>query len=420
MAIEQSTNTITEPGMVIIGGGQAGGRAALSLREHGWVGTIHLVCEEPYIPYERPILSKRYLLEEISTNEFVVSPEEELNTQGISIHLGVSATHINRNNQSILLSNGKTLHYQKTLIATGRKARIFSCPGLNTEDVYNLRTIDDAKRIKQALKPSARLIIVGAGFIGLEIAAVARSLDCTVHVIGRMRHALTRGCPLKVARYLQDRHRAEGVQFHFKQSVISANKTVSGFDILLKNDIHIEGDMIVAGIGADPNCELAENAGLKINDGIVVDNTLHTSDPNILAAGDVIAMRNDHTTELLRFQNWESAELQGRLAAKNMLGENEKYLSTPWIWSDQYDLSLQMLGETDKTLTLIERPLDPGLMVYFLNEQKHLVGVCAVGSSRIGRTISICRKLIAKQSPLSIEALADPKVDLKQLLKSIT
>jgi 3-phenylpropionate/trans-cinnamate dioxygenase ferredoxin reductase subunit len=400
-------------GMVIIGAGECGTRAALALRQAGYDGAVTLIGAEPHAPYERPPLSKDAITAAAPAPK-AIGGAERLAEAGIDFRPSRSALGIDRTARRVLLE-GETIPYERLLLATGARPRPLPLPGADGPTVVTLRTLDDAARIRAALGPGRHLAVIGGGFIGLELAASARKLGAEVTVIEALPRLLTRGVPAEVAQVLYERHIAEGVSFHFGARLTA----ITAAGVVLVEDTVIRADLVVVGIGALPNTELAVAAGLAIDNGIAVDATLATSDPDIFAAGDCCSFPQPlYDDRRVRLESWRSAQEQGTLAARNMLGSAEPVSGVPWFWSDQHDLSLQIAGLAEGAVTHVHRALKDGAFVLFhLGPDGRLLAASGIGAGNaVAKDIRLAEMLIARRAHPDPAALADPVVNLKRLL----
>lgn len=398
-------------GMVIIGAGECGTRAALALREAGYAGAVTLIGAEPHMPYERPPLSKDAITAEVSAPK-AIGGSARLAEAGIDFRPSRTALGIDRTARHLHLG-GETLAYERLLLATGARPR--PLPGAEGPNVATLRTLDDAARIRQGLGPGRHLVVIGGGFIGLELAASARKLDTQVAVIEALPRLLTRSVPAEIAKVLYQRHIAEGVTFHFGARITG----ITDDEVALADGTVLRADLVVVGIGAVPNTELAVAAGLAVDNGIAVDATLATSDPDIFAAGDCCSFPQPlYDDRRVRLESWRSAQEQGTLAARNMLGAAEPVSSVPWFWSDQYDLSLQIAGLAQAAVTHVGRELKDGAFVLFhLGPDGRLLAASGIGAGNaVAKDIRLAEMLIARHAHADPSALADPAVNLKRLL----
>ncbi len=411
--------TLEKAHMVIVGSGHCGGRAAQALRELGWVGGIHLVGDEVYAPYERPPLSKDLLTGEKLAQDCALWSERAMSDLAITRHTD-RVVSINPVSCSITLSNQHTLTYQSLLLATGGKVRKLTIAGGDLPEVMTLRGLDDAAALAKRLVAGHRLLVVGGGFIGLEVAASARKLGCQVDVIEGAPSLMGRAVPEPVAAQALVLHRAKGVRVSLGVSPLSIAAAANGLLVTLSDGSSIEVDTVVAGIGIEPATELAKAAGLRVERGIVVDAMLETSQSGIYAAGDVAEFPSSLSGQLLRQETWQNAEFQAFAAARNMLGQQKIYTSQPWFWSDQYDHQLQVMGEPALAVSSSMRELDGGgLIIFYVNAENRLVGACGWGqASRIVKELKLTRMLVEKQACIAAEVLKDPLTSLKALLKA--
>jgi len=401
--------------IVIIGAGECGVRAALTLREDFYDGAIDLINGEATDPYERPPLSKPE-----SDGVFLkpIMGSDRLASENITLHCDRRAVQIDKHAKTVALSNGDSLFYDRLVLAVGARPRKFTVDGLERDDVRVLRTFTDAKALYEQLKPGRHLTIIGGGFIGLELAAAARYRDVETTVIEVAPRLLGRAVPVDIAARIEARHRAAGVNFQIGKSISSIN---SSRVITLADGIVISSDVIVAGIGSVPNIEIAEAAGLLIDNGIAVDEHFRTSDPDIFAAGDCCSFPHSlYGLKRIRLESWRAAQEQGAHVARTVLGVTEPYKAVPWFWSDHYDLSLQIAGMPSEGANTVMRSLDEEtLLLFHLDEAGRLVGASGLGlGNRIARDVRLAEMLIAKQAHPDEDALANPEISLKSILST--
>ncbi|MER8397876.1 FAD-dependent oxidoreductase [Mesorhizobium sp. M1348] len=404
-------------GMVIIGAGECGGRAALALRELGYDGPVTLVGDEPHLPYERPPLSKDAMVADSPLLKAIAS-EAVLAGRSIRHIHSVQAVAIDRAAHVVRLSDGSVLAYEKLLLATGSVPRKLPMPGLGGRCVY-LRTFNDALAIRAHLSAGNRIAIIGGGFIGLELAVAARRLGAAVTVIEAQPRILMRGVPAEIAEIIHQAHEAEGVKILCGEGIAAIADDGAEVRITLAGGHDIVADLAVIGIGAVPVTGLAAEAGLTIDNGIAVDAELRTSDPDIFAAGDCCSFPLAfYGGRRVRLEAWRNAQEQGALAAKNMLGAGEAHAAVPWFWSDQYGLTLQIAGLSDEGRSIVRRDLGAGAFILFhLAEDGRLVAASGIGpGNAIARDVRLAEMLIAKQAKPAPEALGSQTVKLKSLL----
>ena len=403
--------------IVIIGAGECGGRAALSLRERGFTGSLTLIGSEALAPYERPPLSKDAIVLEAKPK--FVAEADRYASLAIDLRLGVSATGLDRGQGRVALSDGAFVSYDKLLLATGARPRELPTTSSPSERVRTLRSHADAASIRSCLGPGRKMAIIGGGFIGLELAASARRLGTSVTLIEGLPRILSRGVPLEIAEIVASRHQAEGVDILCNARIVGIEQTGSIVRVLLEDGSAIEADILVVGIGSIPNMEIAAKAGLAVDNGIAVDTHLQTSDPDIYAAGDCCSFPSDHYGgRRIRLESWRSAQEQALLAAANMLGEKEALSAVPWFWSDQYDLTLQVAGLAEGAVTTVRRDLaEKAFILFHLAADGRLLAASGIGpGNAIARDIRLAEMLIGAGRHPDPKALAAPEVKLKQLL----
>lgn len=407
-------------GMVIIGAGECGSRAALALREAGYAGAVTLLDAEAHDPYERPPLSKDAILAETPVPKGI-GGADRLAEAGIDFRRSRKAHAIDRGRKTVVCDDGSELAYERLLIATGARPRPLpgNDRGAEAPHVVTLRTLDDAARIRAALGPGRRLAVIGGGFIGLELAASARKLGAEVTVIEALPRLLSRAVPEEIAAVLQARHTAEGARILTGARVAGIGAGIEGAGVSLADGTTVAADLIVVGIGAMPNVELAEEAGLALENGVAVDATLASSDPDIFAAGDCCSVPIPlYDGRRVRLESWRSAQEQGGLAARNMLGAGETVSAVPWFWSDQYDLTLQIAGLAEGAGTHARREgRDGAFLIFHLAPDGRLLSASGIGTGNaIAKEIRLAEMLIARRATPDPAALADPGVNLKKLL----
>ncbi|WCK53184.1 FAD-dependent oxidoreductase [Aneurinibacillus sp. Ricciae_BoGa-3] len=409
-------------GMVIIGAGECGTRAAMELRAQGWTVSITLIGEEQWEPYERPPLSKRLLVEDSEPAPVLIVNSEKLSQHDITFMSGCTVKEINRNTRSLMLDGGQQIQYERLLLATGACPRNFSLTGSETANVSYLRTFSDAASLRKRLHPDKHIVVVGGGFIGLEVAASAIEQGCKVTLIELGPRILMRGVPKEIADIVEARHRAAGVEFKYGVSIDTIEDIGDQQVITFADGTVVKCDSIVVGIGAIPETGLAAGCGLEIENGVCVDEMLRTSGPNIFAAGDCCSFPHRlYGGKRIRLESWRNAQDQGSLAARNMLDAGEPYTTVPWFWSDQYEQTLQVTGLTDFGDFIVSRDCgDNGKLFFHLTDDGRLVSASAIGSiSKIAKDIRFSEMMIHQQARPDLKALANPDIKLKTLLRDV-
>ncbi|TCL68419.1 FAD-dependent oxidoreductase [Rhizobium sp. BK251] len=402
---------------MIIGAGECGARAAFALRENGFEGDITLVGDEPITPYERPPLSKAGL-KGSDQPKFIVE-RERYDEEGIRLILGAGARDLDTRGNRVTLTDGRSLSYDKLLLATGAIARPFPGVAGGAGRIRSLRNHADALAFGELLREGSHIAIVGGGFIGLELAATARKAGADVTVIEGLPRVLKRGVPEEIAEVITERHRAEGVDIRCEVSISSLEETAEKATVRLASGGTVEADLVIVGIGALPNTDLAERAGLVIENGIAVDEYLRTSVPDVFAAGDCCSFPMPlYGGRRMRLESWRNAQVQGVLAAANMLGEHEPVSAVPWFWSDQYDMTLQIAGLADGATTTLRRDVGEGAFLLFhLDEAGRLLAASGIGpGNAVARDIRLSEMLIAARARPDPQALVASDVKLKSLL----
>ena len=330
--------------VVIAGAGHAAGQVVASLRQKKFAGQIVLLGEEPWLPYQRPPLSKKFLAGALSAERLYFKPESFYDHPDIQVHLSTRITAIDRENCAVTSDAGEVFAYDKLVLALGSRPRTLPLPGTELAGIHYLRGIDDVLKIQNEIQDGHRLVIVGAGYIGLEVAAVTAQLGLDVTVVEMEDRVMSRVVSPQLSEFYQRQHLEHGVTLKLSTGTIG----FSGIDklqhVLLDNGEKLPADLAIIGVGIVPNVELAEAAGLKTENGIVVDDHCRTSESNIFAVGDCTFHPNKVLGRRLRLESVHNALEQAKTAASNICGENASYSQVPWFWSDQYDLKLQIVG----------------------------------------------------------------------------
>ncbi len=397
--------------IVIIGGGMAGARACINLRANDYEGPITLISEEQHLPYDRPPLSKDSITTEFEPSPVWLLEPDIVTSLKVVTRLGIAVTKIDRDAKQVVLADGSKIAYSKLLLATGAKPRSLGPYALT------LRDHQDTLELRRRFKPGQKIVIVGGGFIGLELASSASKLGCSVTVIEAQPRILMRGVPEAIAKIVHDRHVAGGVEIH----VGTAIDSISAHAVKLKDGREIKADTIIAGIGALPEVKLAQDAGLVIDNGVACNEHMQTSDPDIFAAGDCCSfIHTQFGGRRLRLEAWRSAQEQTATAISNMLGDKKLHVSVPWFWSDQFDLGLQITGFADMGQITVERRVgEQALILFHLAADGQLMGASGIGPGNIiARDIKLAEMMIAKGLKPAPEALSNPDVQLKTLLKA--
>lgn len=397
--------------IVIVGAGQAGYQVAASLRQEGFDGAITLVGDEPGVPYQRPPLSKAYLLGKVGVAALRFRPPEYFDEHRIARIQG-SVAAIDRDHRQLVLTSGEKLSYEHLVLATGARNRVPSVPGMELDGVFGLRSLADADGLSQRLGHAKRAVVIGAGFIGLEFAAVAAARGISVDVLELGTRPMARAVSTVTSRVFDQAHASWGVRIHYGQSlaaILGADGHVTG--VQLASGEALSADLVVYGIGVLPNAELASEAGLAVHNGIVVDAQLLTSDPAISAIGDVVSFPSPWAHQPIRLESVQNAVDQAKTVAARLMGKPASYTALPWFWTDQGELKLQIAGLSDG---------HDETVVLGSVEQRQISVLCF----RAGRLVAVescnrpadhmaARKLIARHTPLSAAEASAAGFELK-------
>ncbi len=397
--------------VVIIGGGQAGGECAVQLRKLGFAGPLTIVTAEPFAPYRRPPLSKDYLTGGCTRESLALLPPARMEQLGIKLHTGRRVVHIERPNHEVHLDDGTTLPYHHLALTTGGTARLPAIPGIKAENVHVLRTINDADAIGRIATAGKHITVIGGGFIGLEIAAVLIKRGVRVTVLEALPRILSRVVGPEVSAFFENLHRSSGVDLRCSVTV-TALEGDPVRTVVLGDGSRMTTDAVIVGIGIIPATELAEAAGLAVDNGIVVDEYARTTDPHIVAAGDCSCHPSALYGRRIRLESVQNAMDQGRIAAATITGKLTPYRAVPWFWSEQYHIKLQIAGLSaghDQTV-LRGDPQQGAFALYYLLDGL----LVAADTVNRAQDFMFARKMIG--SPVNPAQLGDESVSLQTLL----
>ncbi len=416
---------------IIVGAGHAAAQLAPSLRQEGWEGNILIISDEPYIPYHRPPLSKALLAGEKNLSEILIRPEAIYEKHNIHFRLSTRVESIQPTEKTITLHDGEQLAYDKLALCTGSRVRKMPI-GAGLAGVHYLRNIQDVEAIKADIHPHARAVIIGGGYIGLETAAVLKKLGLQVTVVEMMDRVLQRVASSEVSEFYTRVHAEEGVRIETGKVVgaIEADPqaqtaheltprelTPRVQQVICTDNTRYDADLVIIGVGVVPNTELAETAGLAVDNGIVVDELARTEDPHIVAAGDCTNHPNKLLGYRLRLESVPNATDQAKTAAASICGKQKPYCSLPWFWSDQYDMKLQIAGFNqgyDKVVLRGDNQTGRGFVAWYLRAGKLLAADCV----NRPKEFMLAKQLLSKNLPVTPEQLADESFELKSLLRS--
>lgn len=405
---------MTDGPVIIVGAGHGGYQVAASLRQAGFSERICLINDEAHLPYQRPPLSKAYIKGSAGPESLMFRPEKFYHDQKIELIAG-RAVSIDRAGRKVLLASGDQLPYGHLILATGARNRLLDLPNANLPDVKYLRILDESEALRQIMPSKTRVVVIGAGFIGLEFAATARIKGLEVDVLELAPRVMARAVTAEVSEYFQQRHRDAGIRIHLgvqATSIEAADGKVTG--VSLSDGRHLPADLVVVGVGVLPNIELAAEAGLAVAAGIIVDEYLATADPNISAIGDCALFASPRFGGSLRLESVQNATDHARCVAARLTGDRKPYDGHPWFWSDQGDDKLQMAGLTTgyDRVVLRGNPANKAFSAFCYKGEK-LLGIESV--NRAGDHM-FGRRLQAMDRSITPEHAADESFDLKSAL----
>jgi 3-phenylpropionate/trans-cinnamate dioxygenase ferredoxin reductase subunit len=397
-----------------VGGGQGGYQAAASLRTEGYQGPVTIVSDEAHLPYQRPPLSKAFVLGKQDLDRLFLRPEPYYADHQIKLLRGERVTSIHRERSRLDLASGTSIPYRWLILATGARNRTLLVEGAGLDGICYLRTVDEAVTIKQRLELARHVVVIGGGFIGLEIAATARVLGKEVVVLEALPRLMARVVAPVVSQYFLDAHRREGVNVRLSACVASIRGTAGKVsEVVLEDQTVLPADLAVVGIGVVPNVELADRAGLAISNGISVDELLRTCDENIFAIGDCAEYLHAFARCRVRLESVQNAVDQAVAVARTIAGKPAPYAAVPWFWSDQFDIRLQMAGlSSGFDQTVIRGMMESRKFSVFYFRDRKLLGIDSI--NRPADHLA-GRKLIAARKTVTPEQAADETINLKDL-----
>jgi len=399
--------------VVIVGAGHAAGQVVASLRQKKYDGKIVLIGDEEHYPYQRPPLSKKFLAGKIPAERLYVKPPAFYDHPDIDVHLNTRITNIDPPGKVVTDSNAQEYGYDDLVIATGARVRKLELPGSGLAGVHYLRNIQDVTALQKDMQSGARLVIVGAGYIGLEVAAVAAGKGLQVTVVEMEARVMSRVVSEQVSNFYQSEHRKHGVDLRLSTGLSGFSGRDAVAEVTLSGDVAIAADLVLVGVGVIPNVELAEDAGLHVDNGIRVDEYCRTSAENIYAVGDCTNHPNRLLQRQLRLESVHNALEQAKTAAGNICGDELQYAQVPWFWSDQYDLKLQIAGISqgyDRTV-LRGDPATRAFSCLYLREGQ----LIAIDSINTPRDFMQSKALIGNRAVISPAMLANTDFALKDM-----
>lgn len=407
--------------ILIIGGGQASAYASQEIRKHDSESTVTIVTEEKFLPYERPPLSKNCLVDKRKYEDCLFFPEKFYDENNIEVKKNIHINNIDFNKKIITGNSNCKLSYDKLLIATGSKNRELEFENndlKNEENILYLRNIDDSKKINLKIKECNNPVIIGCGFIGLEIAASISQFEKKVTLIEKSSQLMGRVIPEEISKLVKLKHEQEGNIFFLNSNIKKIEKENKEFVITLDLNKVIKTDLIIIGVGSIPNTSVFENSELIIENGIKVNEFCQSSIEDVFAAGDVANFYHPHYGKYMRLESYKHAQNHGIFAAKNICGLKESYVDIPWMWSDQFDLNLQLSGVCDDYDDMVSRGKDirEGIIYFFL--KKNIIhGACGLAiGGKVAKNIRLASKLSEKKIKMSKEILSDTSTKLNKYL----
>ncbi len=401
---------------VVVGGGMAGAKTVEALRDQGFGGGIVLICEEELVPYERPPMSKDYLAGTTSFEAATVHPRQWYDEHDVELHLGIAATAVHAGSHEVELSDGSRLGYDKLALATGSRPRRLPLPGSDARGVQYLRKRPDSDRLRERLQSISRLVVLGGGWIGLEVAAVARQAGVEVALVESGEQPLAAALGPELGSVFAGLHREHGVDVHCKTHVSEIVTSGGVQGVRLADRTELPAEAVLIAVGARPETALAEGAGLDVDNGVLVDAGLTTSDPDIVAVGDIANALHPVLGTRIRVEHWANALRQPRVAASTMLGARSSYDELPFFFTDQYDLGMEYRGHvpagTRYRVVLRGDEATREFVAFWLDEEERVLAGMNVNVWDVGEPITA---LIRSGRPVSPDRLGDPAVDLGDL-----
>ncbi len=401
--------------LVIVGAGHAAGQLVSTLAQEGFPGSVTILGDEAYVPYQRPPLSKKFLAGELGLDRLFIKPAEFYDRPGIALRVDTKVERIDRVAGAVITATGAAIGYSKLVVATGSRPRKLALPGAGLDGLFYLRTVDDVLNIQSRFAAGRRLVIVGGGYIGLELAAVAVKAGLDVTVLEEAPRIMGRGVGPVVSSFYQRIHQEAGVRIATETAVVGFEGDTAVTRVICSN-AGFAADIVVIGVGAVPNVELAEQAGLAVDNGILVDEFCRTSDAAIYAVGDCTNHPNALSNRRLRLESVHNAVEQAKTAAAGLCGRPVPYTQVPWFWSDQYDVKLQIAGLSaghDEAVVRGDPAKGRSFAVFYLKDGV-LIGVDAVNRPQ---EFMMSKILIAEKTRLDPARLGDERIGMKEMRK---
>ena len=400
--------------LLIIGAGQSAIQCISTLKKEGYSGSITLVGEEEHLPYQRPPLSKGFLEDSLNKERLYFKKLEFFTENKVQLYLGLSAEKLEIDNQKVYLSDNSVLEFDKLVFATGSRVRLLDFPGSELKSIFYLRDLDDAEAIKKDLETSENLVIIGAGYIGLEAAAIAAKKNKKVTIIEMADRVMNRTVDPQISEYYLNLHESYGVKFHFNTSLETINEVSNSLEVVCSDGTKVKADSVLIGAGVVPNIELAEEAGINCDNGIIVNEFGQTNFKNIYACGDCTNHPNKILNKNLRLESVHNAMEQAKTVASSMMNNPMEYNQVPWFWSDQYDHKLQIVGLSGDhdMVTMRGNTNDAKFMLFYTKDEK-LIAVDAINNPK---EFLISRKLVANKVKIKPNVISDLNTNLNDLI----
>ena len=400
--------------LLIIGAGQSAIQCISTLKKEGYSGSITLVGEEEHLPYQRPPLSKGFLEDSLNKERLYFKKLEFFTENKVQLYLGLSAEKLEIDNQKVYLSDNSVLEFDKLVFATGSRVRLLDFPGSELKSIFYLRDLDDAEAIKKDLETSENLVIIGAGYIGLEAAAIAAKKNKKVTIIEMADRVMNRTVDPQISEYYLNLHESYGVKFHFNTSLETINEVSDSLEVVCSDGTEVKADSVLIGAGVVPNIELAEEAGINCDNGIIVNEFGQTNFKNIYACGDCTNHPNKILNKNLRLESVHNAMEQAKTVASSLMNNPMEYNQVPWFWSDQYDHKLQIVGLSgDHDMVTMRGNTNDAKFMLFYTKDEELIAVDAINNPK---EFLISRKLVANKVKIKPKVISDLNTNLNDLI----
>ena len=401
--------------LVIVGAGQSAAQCVLTLKRNNFEKPIVVIGEEDHLPYQRPPLSKDYLSGEVELDRVYMKTQDFYDQNNVTVKISTKVLSLDRKEKMVHLSKGEALPYENLVLATGSRVRQLEVEGSDLKNINYLRSINDSNNLKDQFQKGKSLVIIGAGYIGLEVAAAAVKKGMRVTVVEMENRVMSRTVDPIISDYFDTLHRNKGVEIILGSALEKFEGKAFVEKVVCTDGTTLDADSVVVGVGILPNQELAESAGLRCNNGILVNEFGRTEDPSIFACGDCTNHPNFYVNKNIRLESVHNALEQAKTVALSLLGKPEKYDQVPWFWSDQFEEKLQIVGLSgDHDKTVVRGSIEENFFMLFYLKRGELIAVDSVNNPK---DFLISKKLVANKLKISSDVLGDQSVDLKDLLK---